>query len=60
MALKSTVYKADLHIADMDRQYYQQHSLTLARHPSETEERLMVRCWRSCFMLPSGWNLARA
>ena len=43
MALKSTVYKADLHIADMDRQYYQQHSLTLARHPSETEERLMVR-----------------
>lgn len=43
MALKSTVYKADLHIADMDRQYYQQHNLTLARHPSETEERLMVR-----------------
>ena len=43
VALKSTVYKADLHIADMDRQYYQQHSLTLARHPSETEERLMVR-----------------
>jgi uncharacterized protein YaeQ len=43
MALKSTVYKADLHIADMDRQYYQQHSLTLARHPSETEERLIVR-----------------
>ena len=43
MALKSTVYKVDLQIADMDRQYYQQHSLTLARHPSETEERLMVR-----------------
>ena len=43
VASKSTVYKADLHIADMDRQYYQQHSLTLARHPSETEERLMVR-----------------
>lgn len=43
MALKSTIYKVDLQIADMDRQYYQQHSLTLARHPSETEERLMVR-----------------
>ena len=43
MALKSTIYKVDLHIANMDRQYYQQHSLTLARHPSETEERLMVR-----------------
>ena len=43
MALKSTVYKADLNIADMDRHYYAQHSLTLAKHPSETEERLMVR-----------------
>lgn len=43
MALKSTVYKMDVTIADMDRHYYQQHMLTLARHPSETEERLMVR-----------------
>lgn len=43
MALKSTVYKVELQIADMDRQYYQQHNLTLARHPSETDERLMVR-----------------
>lgn len=43
MALKSTIYKIDLNIADMDRQYYAQHSLTLARHPSETDERLMVR-----------------
>ncbi len=43
MALKSTIYKIDLNVADMDRHYYQQHNLTLARHPSETEERLMVR-----------------
>lgn len=43
MALKSTIYKATLGIADMDRPYYGEHSLTLARHPSETEERLMVR-----------------
>lgn len=43
MALKSTIYKADLHIADMDRNYYAEHSLTVARHPSETDERLMVR-----------------
>lgn len=43
MALKSTVYKAALNIADMDRAYYAEHALTLARHPSETEERLMVR-----------------
>jgi uncharacterized protein YaeQ len=43
MALKSTIYKAELQIADMDRHYYAQHSLTLAKHPSETEERMMVR-----------------
>jgi uncharacterized protein YaeQ len=43
MALKSTVLKADLNIADMDRAYYQTHSLTLAQHPSETTERLMLR-----------------
>jgi uncharacterized protein YaeQ len=43
MALKSTIYKIDLNIADMDRQYYGQHSLTVAKHPSETDERVMVR-----------------
>lgn len=43
MALKSTIYKIDLQIADMDRHYYASHNLTLARHPSETDERLMVR-----------------
>ncbi len=43
MALKSTVYKAVLHISDMDRDHYHEYHLTLARHPSETDERLMVR-----------------
>lgn len=43
MALSSTIYKAELNIANMDKHYYAAHSLTLARHPSETEERLMVR-----------------
>lgn len=43
MASNATIYKAVLQIADMDRQYYQDHTLTLARHPSETEERMMVR-----------------
>ncbi len=43
MALKSTIYKADCQIADMDRGYYQSHNLTIALHPSETEERMMVR-----------------
>lgn len=43
MALRATVLKADLSIADMDRNYYADHSLTLAQHPSETTERLMLR-----------------
>ena len=40
---KSTIYKAELQIANMDRHYYADHSLTIARHPSETDERMMVR-----------------
>ncbi|MBI3775489.1 MAG: YaeQ family protein [Gammaproteobacteria bacterium] len=43
MALKATVFKVDLQIADMDRNYYQSHALTVARHASETDERMMVR-----------------
>ncbi|CAG0952608.1 putative protein YaeQ [Methylophilaceae bacterium] len=43
MAIKATVFKANLQIADMERHYYQDHSLTLAQHPSETDERMMVR-----------------
>lgn len=43
MALKATIYKAELQVSDLDRHYYQEHSLTLARHPSETDERVMVR-----------------
>ena len=43
MALKATVFKAQMQVADMDRGYYGDHSVTLARHPSETDERMMVR-----------------
>ncbi|HEY2345681.1 MAG TPA: YaeQ family protein [Xanthomonadaceae bacterium] len=43
MSPKATIYKAELQVSDMDRHYYASHALTLARHPSETDERLMVR-----------------
>lgn len=43
MAIKSTIFKVSLSIADIDHAYYADHSLTLARHPSETDERMMVR-----------------
>ena len=43
MALKSTIFKVELSIADVERGYYRDHSLRIARHPSETDERMMVR-----------------
>ncbi|NLY35547.1 MAG: YaeQ family protein [Alcaligenaceae bacterium] len=43
MALGATIYKAEINIADNDRAYYGSHAVTVARHPSETEERLMIR-----------------
>ena len=43
MALKATIYKAELQIVDMDRNYYADHVLTIACHPSETDERMMAR-----------------
>jgi uncharacterized protein YaeQ len=43
MALKATIFKAELNVADMDRHYYAEHTLTIARHPSETDERMMMR-----------------
>jgi uncharacterized protein YaeQ len=53
MALKSTIYKAALQIADMDRALYADHALTLALHPSETEERLMVRLLAFALQVPA-------
>ncbi|WP_150149066.1 YaeQ family protein [Candidatus Enterovibrio altilux] len=43
MVLKATVYKASLSVADMNRQVYLNHSVTLAKHPPETEQHLMLR-----------------
>jgi uncharacterized protein YaeQ len=53
MALKSTIYKAQLQIADMDRSLYADHALTLALHPSETEERLMMRVLAFALHVPA-------
>ncbi|MEN8168213.1 MAG: YaeQ family protein [Pseudomonadota bacterium] len=43
MALKATIFKTDLQISDMDRNHYRDYALTIARHPSETDRRMMVR-----------------
>lgn len=43
MAIKATIFKCELVISDLGRQYYATHNLTIARHPSETDERMMLR-----------------
>lgn len=43
MAQNATIYKIELSVSDMDRHYYETHKLTVAKHPSETDERMMVR-----------------
>lgn len=56
MALGATIYKIELHVADNDRHYYGSHALTIARHPSETAERMMVRL--IAFSMHADENLA--
>jgi len=53
MALKSTIYKATVQLADIDRGVYRTDTLTLARHPSETDERLMVRLLAFALQVPA-------
>jgi uncharacterized protein YaeQ len=48
MALNATIFKAAVQISDMDRGYYHEHALIIARHPSETDERMMVRLLAFC------------
>lgn len=59
MAQRSTVYKANINIADMDRGYYADHSITLALHPSETQERMMVRLLAFILNASESLNFAR-
>ena len=56
MALKATIFKAHLQIADMDRHVYTDHAVTIARHPSETDERMMVRLLALALNLPADTN----
>jgi uncharacterized protein YaeQ len=59
MALKATVFKANLQIADLDRHYYADHALTLARHPSETDGRMLVRVLAFALHADGGLAFAR-
>ena len=48
MALKPTIHKFNIALSDLDRDYYDTLNLTVARHPSETMERMMVRVLAYC------------
>lgn len=60
MALKPTIYKAQIALADLDREQYESFTLTLAQHPSETLERMMARLvvycnnWQSSLSFTKG------
>lgn len=43
MALPSTMYRTTIQLSDIDRGVYETLKTTIARHPSETEERLVAR-----------------
>jgi uncharacterized protein YaeQ len=53
MALKATIYKVSIELSDLDRQLYTDHTLTIARHPSETDERMMVRLMAFALQVPA-------
>lgn len=53
MALKATIHKASLQLSDMDRNVYGEHALTIARHPSETDERMMIRVLAYALNVPA-------
>lgn len=49
MALKPTIYKLKIALSDLDREVYETLNLTVARHPSETLERMLARVLAYCF-----------
>lgn len=48
MALKPTIYKFNISLSDLERDYYDTLNITTAQHPSETLERMMVRILAFC------------
>jgi len=59
MALKPTIYKAQVELADSDRSCFESLSLTLARHPSETLERMVARLLAYCLNCTRGLEFTR-
>jgi uncharacterized protein YaeQ len=58
MALKATIFKAQIQLSDLDRNVYRDHAVTIARHPSETDERLLVRLLAFALNAPESEDLS--
>ncbi len=56
MALKPTIFKLSIALSNIDRHYYDQLNITVAQHPSETVERMLVRVLAYCLNMPSELN----
>ncbi|SCY39793.1 YaeQ family protein [Desulfoluna spongiiphila] len=59
MALKATIYKAELEVSDLDRHHYETYALTVAKHPSETAERMMIRLMAFALFADEGLAFTR-
>lgn len=59
MAIKPTIYKARISLSDLERDYYDSINLTIAQHPSETLERMMVRILAFCINAQEGLELTK-
>ncbi len=59
MAEKATIYKANIQLADLDRNYYGDFNLTIALHPSETIERMLVRILAFCYCAAENLTFTR-
>jgi uncharacterized protein YaeQ len=54
MALGDTIYIFDIELADSDRSVYETLNLRVARHPSETAERMFTRLLAYCLEYTEG------
>lgn len=59
MAEKATIYKANIQLADLDRNYFGDFNLTIALHPSETIERMLVRILAFCYRAAENLTFTR-
>ena len=59
MALKPTIYKLKIALTDLNRNYYDTLNLTIAKHPSETLERMMARMLVFCINAQENLSFAK-